>query len=838
MERNLRKTGIDVLGDIPWGTHFCQFYETKEDLLTLLVPYFKTGLENNEYCFWIGSNPFNIEKVVLKLKLSIPFFDEFIARKSFEIIPVTEWYLKQGRFNATEIINKWNSKISNVLERGYEGIRIHDYKGWLDEEDWKNFIEYEKELIKTISHNRIILLNTYPLAKSNASMLLDVVQLHRRIISTRKGNVKILEETEIREMKEELQNRNIELEKLVQQRTHDLEKVIEEFKSEIAERKKAQEQLIKEKELSNQVLDSMPGIVTVADKNLRYIRWNKNFEVIAGDAAKENRIMHIGDFAADENARQTVREFFQEMFLNKRTSGELSATLKNGETITLHVTGRKIDYEGKPCVLAISVDITERKKMEEQLRNEKNLSNEIIDSIPGLFALFDGNMKFIRWNKSFELVSGYTPKEILKLHGIDSFYDNEEDKKKTAEILAEIFEKGSGSAEVSPLMKDDKPVPIFFIGRSFKYKGKTHLITTGIDISDRKMAEEKLRQSETLLAEAEHLAKVGSWSLDLRTNRVTWSDEVYRIFGVEPLEFDPRLETVIEFSHPDDKDTVLQIVEQGIKTKKPYDFHYRIRRPDGEERILHVSGTVMADEEGNAVREYGAVQDVTESKKAEEMLKQSYQQIRLLTEHLQNIREEERTYIARELHDELGQQITVLKMDVSWLTKKLSDGESLVKEKLHELNQLLDAMVQSVRRISLELRPSMLDDLGLAAAMDWHLKEFEKRSGIKTFFSEPSEELSLTNPIKTSLYRIFQESLTNVARHSKATQLSVALEKKDNELLLSIRDNGQGFDTRKASQKVTLGILGMKERAAMIGGNYHIETEPAKGTTVTVSLPL
>ena len=965
MERNLRKTGIDVLGDISWGTYFCQFYETKEDLLKLLVPYFKTGLENNEYCVWIGSNPFNIEKVLMQLRRSIPLFDEFLSRKSFEIIPVTEWYLKDGRYNATETLNKWNLKLSNAFERGHEGMRIHDYKGWLDHEDWKIFVQYEKELVKIISNSRIILMSSYPIAKSDASMLLDVMQLHGRIISTRNGNVKILEEAEIRSMKEELQTRNTELEKQVQRRTQELETIVRELESEVAarkqaeeraksekdvcrlitesfpgvfkiidenykivawnqmfeaftgytsqeipnlhavndlyngeerkkinelirktfdegvlndevdltmkngrtarfyfigrqinyedknciifcgvdmtERKEAEERLIKEKELSNQVLDSIPGIVTVADENLRYVRWNKNFEAIAGNSARGNRIMHIGDFAADENARQTVREFFQEIFLNKRTTGELSVMLKNGDQITFHVTGRKIDYEGKPCVLAISVDITERKKMEEQLRYEKNLSNEIIDSIPGLFALFNENMRFIRWNKNFEMVSGYTPEEIGKLHGIESFFDNEKDKKRTAGILAEIFEKGNGSAEVSPLMKDGNPVHLFFTGRSFKYNNQTYLITTGIDVSELKKAEEELRLADRRLSyhvENTPLAVI-EWDKNLVITR--WSGQAEKIFGWSSSEVlgkninDPEFALIYKEDKPHVDKIAYELANGLVDRNMSLNRNYT---KDGKMIYCEWYNSALKDRSGNVITVLSLAHDITERQEAEEATHQSYQQIRQLTTHLQNVREEERAHIARELHDELGQLITVLKMDVSWLSKKLINGEAVVKEKLHELNQLLDSTVQSVRRISFELRPSILDDLGLAAAMEWHLKEFEKRSGIKTFFNEPEEEPSLSNPVKTSLYRIFQESLTNVARHSSASELRVDIRKTDGELMLSIKDNGQGFDIKKASEKRTLGILGMKERAAMMGGNYEIKTEEGKGTTVTVLLPL
>jgi signal transduction histidine kinase len=233
---------------------------------------------------------------------------------------------------------------------------------------------------------------------------------------------------------------------------------------------------------------------------------------------------------------------------------------------------------------------------------------------------------------------------------------------------------------------------------------------------------------------------------------------------------------------------------------------------------------------------YGAVQDVTERRKAEETLRQSYEQIRSLTNHLQNIREEERTRIAREIHDELGQKLTVMKMDVAWLTKGLTNDNAAL-QKLQDLTDLLDGTLHSVRRISTELRPSLLDDLGLAAAMEWHLREFEKRSGLKTTFNQPEEELQFDDHVKTAIFRIFQESLTNVARHSDANHVKVDLIANENQVVLKIKDNGKGFDKQKAAQSKTLGILGMRERAESLGWHFEIQSSSEKGTQVLVTIP-
>ena len=207
-----------------------------------------------------------------------------------------------------------------------------------------------------------------------------------------------------------------------------------------------------------------------------------------------------------------------------------------------------------------------------------------------------------------------------------------------------------------------------------------------------------------------------------------------------------------------------------------------------------------------------------------------------MTEHLQKIREEERITIAREIHDELGQQLTVLKMEVKGLNKKLNKSEDGIKQRISDILDLLDTTVKSVRKISSELRPGLLHNLGLVAAMEWHLKEFEKRWGIKTIFNEPKEELEMSDSTKNGLFRIFQESLTNVSRHANANKVEVTLEQKDQQLILSIEDSGQGFEKENIAAKDTLGILGMKERSQMMGGNYDITSIPGKGTTVIVAI--
>jgi PAS domain S-box-containing protein len=228
--------------------------------------------------------------------------------------------------------------------------------------------------------------------------------------------------------------------------------------------------------------------------------------------------------------------------------------------------------------------------------------------------------------------------------------------------------------------------------------------------------------------------------------------------------------------------------------------------------------------------------DLSEMKRAEQELRASSEQLRNLAKHLLSVREEERTRISREVHDELGQSLTAVKMDLAWLAGRLPRSNGQMLKRIRSTRQLADSIIQSIRRISTELRPAVLD-LGLAAAVEWQVQEFQARSGIQCKVRLLTREVVASNA-STAMFRIFQETLTNVARHARATRAEVVLQKEPDRLVLLIHDNGRGFDQADPSLSKSLGLLGMRERAAILGGQVNISSAPGKGTTVTAWIPL
>ena len=231
------------------------------------------------------------------------------------------------------------------------------------------------------------------------------------------------------------------------------------------------------------------------------------------------------------------------------------------------------------------------------------------------------------------------------------------------------------------------------------------------------------------------------------------------------------------------------------------------------------------------------VADVTDKKHAEEQLSASREQLLSLSEHLESVRELERKNVAREVHDGLGQLLTAIKFDLAWLTKRLPGDDAPLLQKANSIDELLDNALQTVKTISAELRPSVLDDLGLGPAIQWQGHEFQERTGIKFHFTSRPTDNVLNRDVSTALFRICQEALTNVARHARAKSVTVSLRRVRGNVVLTVCDDGRGITKEQLSDPKSFGLAGMRERARRCGGNLAVRLSPGRGTIVTVSVP-
>jgi len=314
MAEELRKTGISIVGDVPWGTHFCYFYETKQDLLDILVPYFKAGLESKEFCLWIISNSelITTEEAKGALGQAVSALDRYLAEGRIEIVPHDRWFLQGGVFDFHLVANRFKEKLDEALARGYAGMRVNGSPAWIQTRDTKELREFEEEVDHLFPNERIIASCTYPLGGSRANFLLDVARNHQFAIARREGDWEVLETPELMQAKQEIKTLNEELEQRVIERTKELAAANERLKKEIAERKRAEDALRQSEERFAAFMDNLPGYSWMKDLQGRYVYVNERVRGLPGyrSLGKTDAQIWPADLAAEyrANDQQVIAE--------------------------------------------------------------------------------------------------------------------------------------------------------------------------------------------------------------------------------------------------------------------------------------------------------------------------------------------------------------------------------------------------------------------------------------------------------------------------------------------------------------------------------------------------
>ncbi len=485
--------------------------------------------------------------------------------------------------------------------------------------------------------------------------------------------------------------------------------------------------------------------------------------------------------------------------------------------------------------LALEREIAERQAAEQRFR-------DLLQTAPDATIIVDGAGKIVMANQHASVVFGYGQDELLG---------------QSVEVLLPRAQKTLHRGHRRKYMKAPD---VRSMGRELDIHGRRKdgslfpaevslsplqtpegvLVTAAVrDISARQQADEALRQSERQLSQAQQMAQVGSWRWEVAADHMAWSQVLCDIHGLAPEAAPGTYFQFLAHVHPDDQARVDAIISAARRAGSAFEFEHRIRRADGAERALYSRGEVLAGPDGQAAVISAIAQDLTERKAIENELRSSRERLRELSSHLQAAREAERERMSREIHDELGGSLTGLKMDVARLAK---NAEALSPEELRAraagMASLIDSTVQMVRRIASDLRPGILDDFGLAAAIEWQLQEFSKRAGLEFEYHSNTDELNLDPASSIALFRLFQETLTNVARHAQATRVAARLEAGASELVLEVRDNGRGISAGEIGNSKSLGLLGMRERVQQLQGQLSITGAPGAGTTVLIRVPL
>lgn len=372
----------------------------------------------------------------------------------------------------------------------------------------------------------------------------------------------------------------------------------------------------------------------------------------------------------------------------------------------------------------------------------------------------------------------------------------------------------------------------------FRESGDTPaaVYTTFEDFSVRKKIEDVLRINTARYAKAQEMGHVGNWEFDILSGTFWGSEEARRMFGFNPQN-DALAVEVVESCIPD-RDRVHQALVDLIERDKPYDIEYEIYPDYGQDGIMiHSVAELVKNDSGTPVKIIGVIKDITAQRKSETALRHYKDQLSQLNAHLQNIIEQERISIAREIHDDLGQTLSALKMDLGWLSKRLLADQAQLATKIIAMKSIIDQSVKSVKRICSDLRPGILDDLGLVAAVSWYLDAFQQRSGIPCLLNIEPPEMQIEPETSTALYRILQEALTNVVRHANASHVAVSLTRIKETIVLEVADNGKGIGST-VSKNLSFGIIGMRERAYALNGEFTVSEQPAGGAIIRVEIPV
>ena len=306
-------------------------------------------------------------------------------------------------------------------------------------------------------------------------------------------------------------------------------------------------------------------------------------------------------------------------------------------------------------------------------------------------------------------------------------------------------------------------------------------------------------------------------------------------YAVEDFMNDAKL--FIEIAHPEDRELIEKhFYDQSDDTSQDCSIDFRIITSDGITRWIGHNCHPVFSEAGKFIGHRGSNRDITKRKIYENELIESQSHLRELTQRMDVVAEEERIRIAREIHDELGHLLTALKYDLDGLTNNKELTADLAKSEMEAMISIVDSLIDSVRKIATDLRPGILDHLGLFPALEWRIREFQKRTKICTHFNLDEAEFSFDKNETTIIYRIVQEILTNVSRHSKATKLWFTTTQENDCFLLSVKDDGIGFEVKDKQRTGSLGLMGMRERAMSIGGELQIKSSPGQGTTVNFLL--
>ena len=531
MGQKIRKTGIDLIGDVPWGTHFCQFYQTQQDLIDILVPYFKAGLENNEFCLWVTSEPLSEKEVQKVMRKAVPNFDRYLTRGQIEIVPHSQWYLKDGAFNLQRVLKAWIDKLNQALAKGFDGMRVTGNTAWLEKRDWRNFAHYEEEVNRVIGRYRMIVICTYSLDRCGAFELIDVVNSHQFALIRREGEWELMESSERKQMEE-----------VLQKRTYDLGERVKELNclygiSDLVQKPGISLEAILQRtvnliSLAWQNPEITCAQITLKDQtfkttNFKKTKWGQTADIIVhGNRVgilevcylEERPTTNEGPFLKEERSLiDGIAERLGKIIERKQVEEALQKAHHE-----LEVRVKERTAELAKANEELRSEATERKKAEKALRESEEKYRMLFESANDVLVYVDKYGKIVDINKRAEDILGYKPDDVKGKKFVKFGVLKLQNMSKIAELFRDSI-SGKRTPDLLELQIKDRNGKLLSMEASSRVIERNGKIVGTIailrDITERKKAEEKIDayqkrlrslMSELTLTEERHRRRIAT----------------------------------------------------------------------------------------------------------------------------------------------------------------------------------------------------------------------------------------------------------------------------------------------------------------------------------------